>query len=132
MHMRFSDANQDYLLTYLLTYLIKTSTADSLPEPSRSLAIQLIIGQWRGELLCRQAVSSYSFPRFLLSLSLFLSLSLSLSLSGFLPLALSIAFAFHTISIYMYHLPPSPFSLRELGSCRLRLSSFNFQKTSVK
>src|SRR6218665_3386163 len=118
-----------YLLTYVLTLdilLIKTTTADSLPEPSRSLAIQLIIGQWRGELLCRQAVSSYSFPRFLLSLSL------SLSLSGFLPLALSIAFAFHTISIYMYHLPPSPFSLRELGSCRLRLSSFNFQKTSVK
>src|SRR6218665_3338090 len=95
MHMRFSDANQDYLLTYLLTYLIKTSTADSLPEPSRSLAIQLIIGQWRGELLCRQAVSSYSFPRFLLSLSLSLSLflspfrvsslSLSLSLSLFIP-----------------------------------------------
>src|SRR6218665_2495015 len=88
MHMRFSDANQDYLLTYLLTYLIKTSTADSLPEPSRSLAIQLIIGQWRGELLCRQAVSSYSFPRFLLSLSLSFSLFLSLSLSlsfGFPP-----------------------------------------------
>src|SRR6218665_390705 len=122
-----------YLLTYVLTLdilLIKTTTADSLPEPSRSLAIQLIIGQWRGELLCRQARSSYSVPRFLLSL--FFSLSLSLSLSGFLPLALSIAFAFHTISIYMYHLPPSPFSLRELGSCRLRLSSFKFQKTSVK
>src|SRR6218665_255319 len=84
MHMRFSDANQDYLLTYLLTYLIKTSTADSLPEPSRSLAIQLIIGQWRGELLCRQAVSSYSFPRFLLSLSLSLSLSFSLPF-GFPP-----------------------------------------------
>src|SRR6218665_3153353 len=83
-----------YLLTYVLTLdilLIKTTTADSLPEPSRSLAIQLIIGQWRGELLCRQAVSSYSFPRFLLSLSLFLSpfrvssRSLSLSLSLFIP-----------------------------------------------
>src|SRR6218665_1564687 len=74
-----------YLLTYVLTLdilLIKTTTADSLPEPSRSLAIQLIIGQWRGELLCRQAVSSYSFPRFLLSL--FLSLSFSLPF-GFPP-----------------------------------------------
>src|SRR6218665_2069478 len=81
-----------YLLTYVLTLdilLIKTTTADSLPEPSRSLAIQLIIGQWRGELLCRQAVSSYSFPRFLLSLFLSAfrvsSRSLSLSLSLFIP-----------------------------------------------
>src|SRR6218665_2862038 len=77
-----------YLLTYVLTLdilLIKTTTADSLPEPSRSLAIQLIIGQWRGELLCRQAVSSYSFPRFLLSPFRVSSRSLSLSLSLFIP-----------------------------------------------
>src|SRR6218665_2373760 len=109
MHMRFSDANQDYLLTYLLTYLIKTSTADSLPEPSRSLAIQLIIGQWRGELLCRQAVSSYSFPRFLLSLSLSFSLSLFLSpfrvSSRLLSLSLSLFIPSLSTCITCLHLP---------------------------